>query len=86
MSAGRLQCKDIPDAVFLAAVDAAPGGRWKMRWDVHDHLEAQLGRPLPVNLVIAKARRLILRGVLHGCAGCTCRGDWHLPAATPGCC
>jgi hypothetical protein len=76
----RMQCKDIPDATFLDAVRRAPGtssANWRMRWNVHAILEAQLG-PIPGNLFLAKARKLIAAGKLGGCP-CGCRGDWHLP-------
>lgn len=76
----RMQCKDIPDAAFLEAVHHSPGTssqNWRMRWDVHATLEAALG-PIPENLLLAKARKLIDAGKLGGCP-CGCRGDWHLP-------
>lgn len=81
MSAPAMQCKDIPDTVFLAAIRATPaipGGSWRMRWDVHERLEESLRRPVPTNLFLAKARRLITRGLMGGCP-CGCRGDYHLP-------
>jgi hypothetical protein len=73
-----MQCKDIPDAVFLAAVRAAPAVviGWRMRWDVHNELEAALGFEVPEKLLMAKARKLESRGLLGGCT-CGCRGDWH---------
>jgi hypothetical protein len=76
----RMQCKDVPDDAFLDAVRRTPGTaamHWRMRWDVRNTLEAALG-PIPINLFLAKARRLIARGLLGGC-DCGCRGDYHLP-------
>jgi len=75
----RMQCKDIPDSVFLDAVRRTPGtaGNWRMRWNVHTELELAVG-PIPENLLLAKARKLIAAGKLGGC-DCGCRGDWHLP-------
>jgi hypothetical protein len=81
----RMQCKDIPDEVFLDAVrctlppwptntGAAP---WRMKWDVQATLEAQLG-PVPERLFLAKVNKLITAWRLGGCA-CGCRGDYHLP-------
>lgn len=83
MPDGRLmQCKDIPDAVFLGAVRNTPGvndwpGSWRMRWDVQTALEAVVGS-LPEKLFLAKARKLMARGLLCGC-DCGCRGDYLLP-------
>jgi hypothetical protein len=75
----RMQCKDIPDGVFVAAVRLAPSiggyGGWRMRWDVQPLLEEQLG-PIPERLFLAKAAKLIDRGLLGGCP-CGCRGDFH---------
>lgn len=76
----RMQCKDLPDMVFLDALRDTPGvgGRpsaWRMRWDVHDTLEEHVG-PVPLNLLLAKARKLEAAGKLGGCT-CGCRGDWH---------
>ena len=82
----RMQCKDIPDAVFLDAVRRTPGTsamNWRMIWNVRDALEAQVG-PVPWNLLLAKARKLIAAGEMGGC-DCGCRGDWHLPDECNGC-
>jgi hypothetical protein len=83
----RLECKDIADDVFLAAVEQTePLARsWRMSWAVRKTLEGLIGEPVPDKLLIAKARKLIDRGLLHGCP-CGCRGDFHLPAADGKCC
>jgi hypothetical protein len=74
----RMQCKDIPDDVFLDAVRLTePRGRWRMRWNVQERLESVLG-PIPENLLLAKARKLQAAEKLGGCM-CGCRGDYHLP-------
>lgn len=73
-----MQCKDIEDEVFVTAVRSAPASssaRWRTRWDVHNALEEVIG-PVPENLFMAKARRLISRGLIGGCP-CGCRGNWH---------
>lgn len=87
----RMQCKDIADEVFLDAVRLTPGTRgstdpdgWRMRWDVQERLESVLG-PIPENLFVAKARKLMAAGKLGGC-DCGCRGDYHLPCGQPYCC
>lgn len=74
----RMQCKDIPDDLFLEAVRLTrrPWG-WAMRWDVQVALEVVLG-PIPVRIVLAKARRLIQAKRMGGCP-CGCRGDFELP-------
>lgn len=89
MKAGRLQCKDIADDVFMAAVrqtpSATPFGGWRTTWDVHETLETMIG-PVPWNLLHAKARNLEAKGLLGGCT-CGCRGDWHAQAeCVTGCC
>lgn len=76
----RMQCKDIPDSVFLDAVRRTPGNpsvNWRTRWDVQVALETAIGN-VPENLFLAKVRRLITKGVMGGC-DCGCRGDYHLP-------
>jgi len=87
-----MQAKDIPDAIFLDAVRQTPGVdgttrdvAWRLRWRVHDTLDRLLGWPVPENLLLAKARKLMRRGLLGGC-DCGCRGDYHIPTARAGCC
>lgn len=90
IGARRMQCKDISDEAFLDAVRHTPGistANWRMRWNVHAELEAAVG-PIPENLFLAKARKLIAAGKMGGCP-CGCRGDWHLPdecSGGPTCC
>ena len=67
-----MQAKDISEEEFLAAVIECGKdrpARWANRYDVADALG------LPEKLVLAKGRKLILRGILSGCP-CGCRGDW----------
>ncbi|MEV6791261.1 hypothetical protein AB0M87_04500 [Streptomyces sp. NPDC051320] len=75
-----MQCKHIPDDVFLEAVRRTPGtggsNNWRMRWEVQAALEAQLGH-IPERLFLAKARQLHDARKLGGCM-CGCRGDYHL--------
>jgi hypothetical protein len=84
----RMQCKDIPDEVFLDAVrrTAGVGGSfapeaWRMRWHVEAELEKETG-PIPERLLLAKAKKLTLRGLLGGCY-CGCRGDYHIATECP---
>jgi hypothetical protein len=80
----RMQCKDIPDEVFIEAVrQAGASGSWRMSWNVEVELAAVVG-PVPYSLFLAKARKLCDRGVLHGCP-CGCRGDFHPPEECQGC-
>lgn len=80
----RMACKDIPDAVFLAAVRETPPvddpAAWRTRWAVAVTLAAKLGiSEIPERLLLAKADKLIRRKLLGGCA-CGCRGDFHILA------
>jgi len=83
------KCADIPDELFLEAVrNTEPvSGRsnWRMRWAVRETLESLIG-PVPEKLFLAKARKLGLKGKLHGCTSCDCRGDYHLPEECTGNC
>ncbi|WP_435279189.1 hypothetical protein [Streptomyces sp. 1222.5] len=80
----RMQCKDIPDDVFIAAVRrVGKYGSWRMAWDVEAELAKTVG-PVPYNLFLAKARKLCDRTLLHGCP-CGCRGDYHPPEECQGC-
>lgn len=85
----RMQCKDIPDQVFIGAIRRTPGTTvmsWRMLWHVQDELAQTIG-PVPYNLFLAKARKLRTAGKIGGCP-CGCRGDFHLPdeCGDPGCC
>jgi hypothetical protein len=78
-----VKCSDIPDDVFMAAVEAtepmSPGGCWRHRRDVRATLERILGTELPEKLFLAKARKLGRKRRLEGCTNCSCRGDYHTP-------
>jgi hypothetical protein len=73
-----MQCKDIPDDVFMSAVQAARANSagWRSRWDVHETLNEAMDIDVPEKLLMAKARKLEAREILGGCT-CGCRGDWH---------
>lgn len=81
-----VQAKDIPDEVFIAAVatcsvrQAQEWGHadaWSNRMDVTAELSQVLGVEVPWKVTIAKAAKLIKRGLMDGCA-CGCRGDFDL--------
>ena len=87
MKNGRWQAKDIDDRFFLACVEWA--GRQESlppyaatKWDHFPHwvftwnLE-RLIPMLPPEVILAKARALLKRGLLDGC-GCGCRGNFEL--------
>lgn len=66
------QYKDIPDYLFLGAIETARTLRGLPR-EVTDEIQERM----PENLIRAKALKLIKRGLIDGCA-CGCRGDFSL--------
>lgn len=76
----------LDEAIRLREIEhGAPWNCGATRWDLAavlaGHPEDVGGSPvdypdLPMALVLAKARNLIRRGLLTGCA-CGCRGDWE---------
>lgn len=70
----QIKAADITDEMFKDAIDAVKRG--EVGWAPASDVARYLGFPLKV--VLAKARRLIKRGVIGGCA-CGCRGDFHYP-------
>lgn len=87
--------RDIPDDVFLDAIRAVrheyPNGEhgWATRWhvDMHlgglDHTDTLVSDVpgVPAKVTLAKARRLIKRGLIDGCP-CGCRGDYQIKDGT----
>ncbi|MGW3491976.1 hypothetical protein [Streptomyces sp. NPDC001054] len=67
-----MQCKDLPDTLLLGVIRDAQ--RYATLRDVHDGLADRIG-PVPWNLVLAKLRGLIVRGLVNGCA-CGCSGSF----------
>ena len=68
-----MKASDIPDEAFLSAVvkcGADNPARWAFWWDVTEELKVY-----PDKVVLAKARKLLKRGLIGGCV-CGCRGDW----------
>lgn len=76
-----MQCKDIPTPPILAFVAAAGG---PCNWCFEDERDVRKAMPggfsLPPNLVLAKMRNLIIKGLVDGCP-CGCRGDYVLTKA-----
>lgn len=73
-----MQCKDIPDQLVLDAVtDREPGWSTQTTGRICEALEQQLG-PVPWNLLLAKLRRLVARGLIDGCP-CGCSGGFTIP-------
>lgn len=82
--------RDIPDEVFLRAVERAKGV-WARDWAMRSDVERVLGGlpvgkdapwvdevpGVPAKVVLAKARRVMGRGLMTGC-DCGCRGDFEL--------
>lgn len=56
---------------FVIPAWTLTGGRWATVWDMEERLGA------PTKIVLAKARSLIRRGLMDGCA-CGCRGDFEV--------
>lgn len=88
-----MQCKDIADEAFVGAMAEAHvrrGFGYAALMDVQNILSGHPERvgvdfkehedQLPTRLVRAKARKLIRRGLIDGCA-CGCRGDFSMPDA-----
>lgn len=77
-----LQAKDLDDKMVLrcvADVQEARGSSFASSWDVADLLWL-----IPIKLVRAKLRKLVLRGLLTGCSDSglhNCRGDYELTDA-----
>lgn len=75
-----MQAKDLDDAEFLRLIDtishdglwAHTNTRWVFTWDLEPAMP-----DVPWKVILAKASKLIKRGVLSGC-DCGCRGDFEL--------
>ena len=72
-----MKAADIPDEVMLAAVTHLCSGWWSTahRNDVEREVSERLGVEVPWKVTLAKARSMIRRGLLDGCA-CGCSGAW----------
>jgi len=74
-----MQCKDISTAKILAFIRECNDnhdGHW-CNWCFGDDYDVHLAMPknIPDNLLLAKMRKLINKGLVDGCA-CGCRGDY----------
>jgi len=70
----KVQAKDITDEQFLAVVDRVCAE--KKRWTHLEDLEVALGPGISERPIRAKAKSLIKRRLITGCA-CGCRGDFE---------
>ena len=72
-----MQCKDIPAEPILRIL-LCHKGRW-CNWFLESELSVFNAMPvgIPGNLVHAKMRSLIRRGLVTGCT-CGCRGDFEI--------
>jgi hypothetical protein len=73
---GRVQAKDITDAVMLEALARCRGRNgvptWSSLWDTQRELP-----DVPLRVVLAKLRSMVKRNLISGCC-CGCRGDFEL--------
>jgi hypothetical protein len=77
-----VKAADISDREFVAAVDCVERetGMWAMWWMNTRMQRLSLDEALPRfprKVLLAKARRVLGRGYLEGCA-CGCRGDFQV--------
>jgi hypothetical protein len=80
VKAGRIQCKDIPDEPILRLLDNLTGELpWAFRWEsgVTNSVMEAMPPGVPENLVLAKMKSLIRKGLVSGCC-CGCRGDFEI--------
>lgn len=72
-----MQCKDIPDEPilrFVHEINSTTG--WASMLSISDgYVGKAMPDGVPYNLMLAKMRMMIRRGVMQGCA-CGCRGDF----------
>jgi hypothetical protein len=73
-----VQAKDVPDDVFLTVVrDLRDEQGWSL---VPWHLIEPSFPDVPFKVLLAKARKLVRRGLLDGCA-CGCSGSFEITYA-----
>jgi len=93
MKNARIQCKDIPDNVFLFEILRGQMRRW-IDWYGPDERSHQLELPwclvwdldfpdwIPYKVILRKADKLIKQGRMDGCT-CGCRGDFEVRETQP---
>lgn len=82
----KVQCKDIPDEMVINSIKATPG-YWR-NWDAVWKSFEDFMPEVPINVFVAKMRKLDERGLVHACVHpgkVQCRGDIHLPDECKGC-
>lgn len=72
-----MKCKEVPDIPILRFL-AGLNGQWG-NWYFGNERDVHKAMPsgIPDNVVHAKMRRLIARGLVDGC-DCGCRGDFEI--------
>lgn len=77
-----MKCADIPDKPILRfMLQNERGHNMWANWCFGNDFDVRHAMPggfnLPPNLVLAKMRQMIRRGVIDGCS-CGCRGDFEI--------
>lgn len=89
MRVKKFQAKHIGDEQVLAVINIIIDAEWRRdvargarttkhhitagRWDI-----VEAFRPVPWKIVQAKLTSMVRRGLIEGCAGCTCRGSFKV--------
>lgn len=72
-----MQCKDIPDMPILKHLAKHPSHWHTLHPGYRGSIDKAMPPNTPANLVRAKMKTLISRGLVDGCA-CGCRGDFEI--------
>ncbi len=73
-----IQAKDISEESFLAEVDLFCKENPSYCGAIYWQMAKKMG--VPKKVILAKAKSLIRRGIIDGCA-CGCRGDFRRPGS-----
>lgn len=77
-----MKCSDIPTDPILHFL-AKHQGEWatrgpKFKGQIMPTVGEVIPADVPEKLVLAKMWKLIRKGLVSGCLGCTCRGDYEI--------